>query len=114
MTNSPVHSGISIAARVNISQKPAPFNHGIITKKIRAIVVLALIFFALLQQGEHMVRRYGLNILYIHHGDGGHLDDVFDAVSPLQDMHRFAHPHQDRPDRFGATQVVQQFVADVA
>ncbi|MHB8058517.1 MAG: hypothetical protein ACYDHC_11560 [Desulfuromonadaceae bacterium] len=34
---------ISVAARVNISQKPACFNHGIRTKKIRAIVMTALI-----------------------------------------------------------------------
>ena len=56
------------------------------------------------------VRSGGLGI---HHGDGRHIDDVIYAVAPLQDVHRLVHPHQDRPDRFGASQAVQQFVADV-
>ena len=52
--------------------------------------------------------------LSIHHGNGCHIDDVIHAVAALQDMNRFVHPHQDRTDRLGASQVVQQFVADVA
>src|SRR5574340_1773791 len=52
--------------------------------------------------------------LGIHHGDGRHLDDFIHTVATLQDVHRLAHPHQDRADRLGPPQVMQKLVADIA
>ena len=55
----------------------------------------------------------GLAYLRIHHSDGGHGDNIIHIVTRLQDMHRRAHPQQNRPDRFGVGQPIQQFVSDI-
>src|SRR6266542_1472987 len=52
-------------------------------------------------------------LLGVDRRDDGHVHDIVHVRTPLQDVDRLGHPHQDRPDRLGAADAVQQLVADV-
>src|SRR5699024_5010285 len=52
-------------------------------------------------------------LLGVDDGDAGEIDDVLDLVASLEDVDGFVHADEHRSDRFGTTQSLEEFVADV-
>jgi hypothetical protein len=55
----------------------------------------------------------GVVFLRIDDGDRSYVDDLFDDGAALQDVHRTAHPHEDRANHFASTNFCNQLGGDI-